>query len=150
MKKIILMTLAAMAGASTLVGCSDFLEAENKSAGGQTADDYFSTAEGLEYYRIYAYSLFKPLVNGTYIDMFDDGTDIYWPSRNEGLNFFLLNQTTGEDATVKSFYSACYSLINACNGLIQYGGTTYESEAKFLRTYAYYLLTQHATASNFQ
>lgn len=136
------MTLAAMAGASTLVGCSDFLEAENKSAGGQTADDYFSTAEGLEYYRIYAYSLFKPLVNGTYIDMFDDGTDIYWPSRNEGLNFFLLNQTTGEDATVKSFYSACYSLINACNGLIQYGGTTYESEAKFLRTYAYYLLTQ--------
>ena len=41
-KKIyLIMTAALLAAGTTLTSCSDFLEDENKSAGGQTADDRF-------------------------------------------------------------------------------------------------------------
>ena len=40
-KNIYLSVIAALFAGVTLTSCSDFLEAENKTAGGQTADDYF-------------------------------------------------------------------------------------------------------------
>ena len=43
MKKIIYISaIAAMAVGTALTSCSDFLEAENKSAGGQSAEQFFS------------------------------------------------------------------------------------------------------------
>lgn len=119
-------------------GCEDFLEAENKSAG-QTADQYFATADGQEAYRYYAYSLLKPLVNSNYNELYDDGTDLYWPNRKTPETFNLYN-IIPENSTVRGFYTSCYSLINAANGLIHYGA--YQGEAKFLRSYGYYMLTQ--------
>ncbi len=136
--------IAAFAIALGVVGtsCSDFLEAENKSAGGKTADNYFSTAEGLATYRNYAYTLLRPLVNNEYNDMYDDGADLYWPSRGNGKTVFNYYNVTAENSTIKSYYTACYKLINACNGVIEYGGDAYAGEMKFLRAYAYYMLTQ--------
>ncbi len=132
--------LAALAFASSIAlsGCDDFLEAENKSAG-KTADEYFSTPEGQAGYRVYAYSLLKTLTNSTYNDLYDDGSDIYWPNRKSP-SVYNLYTLTAEDETVNQFYKDCYALANAANGLINYG--CYQSEAKFLRSYAYYLLTQ--------
>lgn len=119
--------------------CGDFLGEENKSAGGTTADDYFSTAEGQASLRVYTFSLLKPLVSSSYNSLYDDGTDIYWPNRRSPSEFD--NYTlTYENSTVTDFYSACYKLINNANALIDYGGNA--SDAKFLRSYAYYLLTQ--------
>ena len=52
---------------------------------------------------------------------------------------------TAEDNTVKSFYSNVYKTINYANGVISYAGddTQIGQEARFLRNYGYYLLTQH-------
>ncbi len=131
-------------GAAPLTGCEDFLVADNKSEGGQTADDYYATPEGLQAFRTYAFSLLKPLVDETYLSMTDDGTDLYWNARGKSPNdpAFGLYTVVAENETVKDFYSACYKLINAANGVIYYGGDTYASEMKFVRSYAYYILTQ--------
>lgn len=134
----------ALIGGGALTSCDDFLVADNKSEGGQTADDYYATAEGLAAYKAYAISLAKPLVDETYICMTDDGTDLYWNARGKASSDenFGLYTVVAENETVKDFYSACYKLINACNGVLNYGGDTYGPEMKFLRAYAYYLLTQ--------
>lgn len=130
--------------APALTSCEDFLVADNKSEGGKTADDYYNTAEGLAAFRTYAFSLAKPLVDETYICMTDDGTDLYWNARGKSSTDadFGTYTLVAENSTCKDFYSACYKLINACNGVINYGGDTYGSEMKFLRSYAYYLLSQ--------
>ncbi len=130
--------------APCLTACEDFLVADNKSEGGQTADDYYATPEGLKAFRTYAFSLAKPLVDDTYLCMTDDGTDLYWNARGKSSSDadFTTYTMVAENGTCKNFYSACYKLINACNGVINYGGDTYGSEMKFLRSYAYYLLSQ--------
>lgn len=136
--------MAAIACAPSLTSCDDFLVADNKSEGGQTADDYYATPEGLAAYRTYAFSLLKPLADETYLSMTDDGTDLYWNSRGKtpsDANFGLYT-VVAENETVKNFYSACYKLINAANGVIFYGGDTYKADMLLLRSYAYYLLTQ--------
>lgn len=134
----------ALIGGGALTSCDDFLVADNKSEGGQTADDYYATAEGLAAFKAYAVSLAKPLVDETYICMTDDGTDLYWNARGKSSDDenFGLYTVVAENETVKDFYSACYKLINACNGVIFYGGDTYGPEMKFLRSYAYFILTQ--------
>lgn len=131
-------------GGAPLTGCEDFLVADNKSEGGQTADDYYATPEGLSAYRAYAFSLLKPLVDETYLSMTDDGTDLYWNARGKSPSdpAFGLYTVVAENETVKDFYSACYKLINAANGVIYYGGDTYAADMKFLRSYGYYILTQ--------
>lgn len=134
----------ALLGAPALSSCDDFLVADNKSEGGNTADDYYATPEGLAAYRTYAFSLLKPLADETYLSMTDDGTDLYWNSRGKtpsDANFGLYT-VVAENETVKDFYSACYKLINAANGVLFYGGDTYAADMKLLRSYAYYILTQ--------
>ena len=58
MKKLINIAFVAAiaAGAGTLAGCSDFLDAENKT--NIDSDSYFPTEEGLEGLRTYTYSTF--------------------------------------------------------------------------------------------
>lgn len=145
-RHISIYALAVMAflGSASLTGCEDFLVADNKSEGGQTADDYYATPDGLAAYRTYAFSLLKPLVDETYLSMTDDGTDLYWNARGKSPSNpnFGLYTVVAEDETVKDFYSACYKLINAANGVIHYGGDTYAADMMFLRSYAYYILTQ--------
>lgn len=145
-RHISIYALVAMAliGGGALTSCDDFLVADNKSEGGQTADDYYATAEGLAAYKAYAISLAKPLVDETYLCMTDDGTDLYWNARGKTSSDenFGLYTVVAENSTVKEFYSACYKLINACNGVLHYGGDTYAPDMKFLRAYAYYILTQ--------
>ena len=141
MKKYFYISALALASVASLTSCDDFLQAENKSTGGQTFADYVSTEAGLESYRVYAYSLLPALVNTSYNDMYDNASDIYWQSRGKNSSYDYFTQTA-EDSDIKNFYSACYNMINACNGVISYGGSKYSSEMKFLRAYGYYLLTQ--------
>lgn len=123
----------------TLSACSDFLDAENKSAGGQTADEYFSTPEGAASMRTAAYYSLKQIV--TQADAYDDGTDIYRPCRG-GRPVFQDYTFNAENPTIQTLYVSCMDLINYANGLIKYSGETYTAEASFLRAYGYYILTQ--------
>ena len=124
-----------------MTSCEDYLEADNKSAGGNSMESYFGQESNLGGYRDYAYMLLKPLVNGGYIEMMENGTDIYWHGNNKKNSTFDKYTITVGDKTVEGFYSKCYLMINAANGLLEFG-STYASDAKFLRAYGYYLLTQ--------
>lgn len=141
MKKKLYISAFALMAACAFTGCDDFLEADNKSAGGITADEYFSTEAGLESFRYYAYYSLRNM--STWTDIYEDGTDLYVPSRGKTPTQFQQYTTTPENSSVKNLYVACYQLINNGNALIHYGGEKYAAEAKFFRAYGYYMLTQH-------
>lgn len=134
------MTAAALLSACVLTGCSDFLDAENKTAGGQTAEEYFSSdaSELL----VTAYSSLKTLA--TQVDIYEHGTDMFFNTRGHSAGSFNDYTLTPENSTVQSFYSNTYKTINYANGVIYYAGedSSYGEEARFIRAYGYYLLTQ--------
>lgn len=126
--------------------CSDFLEAENKSAGGDVNDPevYFRTQEGLQGFRAYAFNSLKNLA--TALDINDDGTDLYMPSRGQAPSLFQEYSLNSENTDVMNYYVSCTGLINNANGLIYYSGEdnpSYRADGLFLRAYGYYLMTQH-------
>ncbi len=140
--KLYIYAFAAMTAIS-LGSCSDFLDADNKTAGGQTADEYFSTAEGLKSFRNYAYYSLKNIVAQTTI--FEDGTDLYIRVRSQSPSEFQQYSLSPENGDVKSLYISAYGVINNANGILEYGGqdSQYAPDARFLRAYGYYILTQH-------
>lgn len=121
-------------------GCSDFLDAENKKTGGENADGYFS--KNAEDMLISTYDAMKPLV--TQVEMFDYGTDFYMSWRGNGGEFEQYTTLNPENKTVTDFYTNSYKAINYANGTIKYAGAGSKTgaEARFLRDYCYYVLTQ--------
>jgi len=139
-KNIYLSVIAALFAGFTLTACSDFLEAENKSAGGQTADDVFGKdATSL---LTAAYSSLKNY--GFNPDLFSRGTDLYIHTRGKSVSDFDTYTFNTENSNITNFYSNVYRTINLSNGVISYAGADSElsQEARFLRNYGYYLLTQ--------
>ena len=140
-KNIYISVFAVLLTGLFMTSCSDFLEAENKSAGGQTADDYFGKDPNA--LLTAAYSSLKSISFST--DFFSRGTDLYIHTRGSSSTEFDTYDMTPENNTVKSFYSNIYKTINLANGVISYAGedSKLSHEARFLRNYGYYLLTQH-------
>ena len=140
-KNICLSVIAALFAGFTLTACSDFLDAENKTAGGQTADQYFG--KDASTLLTAAYSSLKSY--GFSTDLFSRGTDLYIHTRGKAVSDFDTYTFTPENNTIKSFYSNLFKTINLSNGVIFYAGadTQLGQEARFLRNYGYYLLTQH-------
>ena len=140
-KKIyLIMTAALLAAGTTLTSCSDFLEAENKSAGGQTADDRFG-ADATSYLTA-TYSSLKNIVYN--VGLYQQGTDLFIITRGKPQGSYNEYSLTPEDNGVKSLYSNLYKTVNYANGVIYYAGedSPLAHEARFLRGYAYYVLTQ--------
>lgn len=140
MKKIQYISALALAAGLTLTSCSDFLDAENKTAGGQTAEEYFSTPAGLEAWRVNTFYTLRAIATSNAI--YDNSADLYWPSRGNGLDEFVQFTLSSETSAVEDLYVAGFNLVNNANGLLKYGGDTYKTDALFLRAYAYYILTQ--------
>ena len=140
-KNIYISALAALLALFTFTSCSDFLDAENKTAGGQTADDYFANDPAS--LLTTAYSSLKSIAFSN--DLYGRGTDLYIHTRGKSSTVFDTYSMTPEDNTVKSFYANVYKTINYANGVISYAaeGSAENAEARFLRGYGYYLLTQH-------
>ena len=140
-KKLYISVFAALLTGLFMTSCSDFLEAENKSAGGKTADDVFGKdATSL---LTAAYSSLKSY--GFNTDLFSRGTDLYIHTRGKSVSDFDTYTFNTENGTISSLYSNLYKTINLSNGVIAYAGdgTTLAAEARFLRNYGYYMLTQH-------
>ncbi len=150
MKYKFLLSAFAFAGGLALSGCSDFLDAENKS--NLDSDVYFMTEEGFEnlsntpYYKLRA-------IYGNDPVMFCSGTDLYERGRS---NYSDVTLSTYKDlsagnSNVLNFYKQCYDGIQQCNTVIYYAnkgaaGDNVEkrvNEAKYLKAYYYYLLSQH-------
>lgn len=140
-KKIYISVLAALMTGLVMTSCSDFLEAENKTAGGQTADDYFGKDPNA--LLTATYSSLKSIAFST--DLYNRGTDLYIHTRSKSSTEFDTYDMTPESTPVKNFYSNIYKTINLANGVISYAaeGSDEVAEARFLRNYGYYLLTQH-------
>ena len=140
MKKLQYISALALAAGLTFTSCGDFLDAENKSAGGQTAESYFSTAEGLKSWRVNSFFTLRALVTSNTI--YDSSADLYWPSRGRGADEFVQFTLNSETGAVQDLYVSGFNVVNSANGLLKYGGDTYKTDAYFLRAYAYYILTQ--------
>lgn len=145
MKHSLYTTAAAtlLAGIS-LASCSDFLEADNKSAGGTSSDDFFygNPASLLT-------SAFSSLKNfNNQADITDEGTDLYMVTRSVSASAFdQYSSLDNENTVVKNYYVNCYGTINYANGFIYYsdGNSAYEKQrlqARVVRDYAYYCLSQ--------
>lgn len=141
MKKYIFKSMAMLTVAGlSLVSCSDFLDAENKTAGGTEADGYFGKAPSE--LLVSAYESLKTL--STQVPIYDQGTDMFFNTRGHAGGVFNEYTLTPEDGTVQSFYSNTYKTINYANGVLSYAATDSKEayEARFIRGYGYYLLTQ--------
>lgn len=140
-KKLYISVFAALLTGMFMTSCSDFLEAENKTAGGKTADDVFG--KDASTLLTAAYSSLKSY--GFNTDLFSRGTDLYIHTRGKAVSDFDTYSINTENSTVSSFYANLYKTINLSNGVISYAGANSKlgQEARFLRNYGYYLLTQH-------
>lgn len=132
-----------------LVGCSDFLEQDNKS--NVPRDQFYGTATGYNSLMNTVYSSLRAIY-GIEPWIFCAGTDLYASGRNkvpDGLGTYkgLLDS----DPDVKKFYTNCYAGIQLANTAIYYADHTettnllgqYKAEARFIRAYYYYLLVQN-------
>ena len=128
------------AAGALMTSCSDFLDAENKTAAGIEAGDYFGKSPND--LLVTVYSNLKSIV--TQVDIHDQGTDLYFNTRGHAAGSFNDYTLTPENGTVQSYYSQCYNIIRLANGVIEYAGEESQEayEARFVRGYAYYLLTQ--------
>ena len=146
MKKLSYIMVSALLTLMSATSCSDYLEAENKSAGGSESDPeiYFRTQEGLQGFQAYAFNSLKAIA--TSLDINDDGTDLYMPCRGQAPSPFQDYSLIAENEDVEAYYVACTGLINNANGLIYYSGEdfpAYRATGLFLRALGYYYMTQH-------
>lgn len=130
-----------------LTGCSDFLEADNKSNG--SADEQFSNKDGVSTLLNQAYFTMREVYTSPFV--FSSGTDLYMPMRNSrGSETLERYSLTSDDAEVTALYTNLYNVVNSANCVLYYAGkagdftekATWVDEARFIRAYAYYVLTQ--------
>ena len=141
MKKITYISVfAALMTGLFMTSCSNFLEAENKTTGGQTADDIFGKDPSK--FLNATYNTLKSVAFNP--SLYQQGTDLYVNTRGHAAGAYNEYSFTPEDGTITNLYSNLYKTINYANGVISYAGENSElsQEARFLRNYAYYLLTQ--------
>ena len=133
-----IMGLACMG--CTLTSCSDFLDAENKA--NLEAEGYFGSDKTLGELRVNLYNSLKTAA--TTINLQEWGTDLYAVTRSGQPPVYQRYIMTPEDGEVSSFYQSMYSMIKNANSMLKYGegNVRYVAEAKFVRAYGYYLLTQ--------
>lgn len=150
MRNKILVSALILSGCIGLTGCSDFLESEDKS--NVESEKYFMTAEGFENLSATPYYKLRAIYDGSTVDLFLSGTDLYEAGRSNYADASLATYKTlnAENGTLLSFYKACYDGIQQANTVIDYAGKGAAgsnvqkrmNEAKYLKAFYYYLLTQ--------
>ncbi len=145
-KSFIIVLLGVLIGFIGFTSCEDFLEADNNSA--ITADEMFSTQEGYENLVNQAYFSLRSLYDDPAI--YCAGTDLYVGIRAAGDQTLEGYTLTSDNGTVKELYIDLYAVINAANAVLYYADKSEafaekalrQEEARFIRAYAYYLLSQ--------
>ncbi|KAA6349151.1 hypothetical protein EZS27_003454 [termite gut metagenome] len=133
-----------------LIGCSGFLDEENKA--GIINNDLYSTSEGYQTLRVNAYNKLRVIYNDTPWLLLA-GTDLYQLPRatpSNGIYDYTsdLNATNGN---VKSFYSNCYTVLQAINTAEYYlsianisdsDKNLYRAEYNFMKGFVHFLLIE--------
>ena len=132
--------ISSLLFSAALTSCSDFLEPENKAA--IEAERYFNTDEGQQALRVVMYSSMKSVATNTSLTEY--GTDLYVPSRGTSAGNMGQYTIVAENSDVTSFYQNTYAMINNANCMLKYSAQNARNvaEAKFIRAYGYYMLTQ--------
>ncbi len=145
MKKTIY-AIATVLASCTLASCSDFLEADNKSA--VTPEDQFPTETGVNALVTDAYFSLRAIHSNPII--FCKGTDAYTIGQGNAAALLDTYQYTSSESDVLNLYKNLYATIQAANVAIYYGEKAENfsgrlcliDEARFVRNYAYFVLTQ--------
>lgn len=123
-----------------LVGCSDFLDEDNKSSANEDGNGFIASNPSV--LRATTFNSFKSIV--TDVNLQDLSTDLFsnWRATNNGA--FSLFSFTAADGTVEDYYENCCAAVNYANAMIQFGGANSSNgyEGRFLRGLAYYYMTQ--------
>lgn len=139
-KSLYISAIAFLMAGTALTSCSDYLEADDKTNGNKDADTYLNANPS---------ALLMAAYNSTYnfaseVEMTDEGTDLYMPHRGKTASAFDQYTFNASTAQVQNYYVKLYGTINYANGVIEKTMSETESaEARFLRAWCYYLLTQH-------
>ena len=123
-----------------LVSCDSFLDADNKAS--LDAEEYFQTKDGQVALRVSLYNGLRPMVCNT--ELTEYGTDLYLKTRTSEPNQLYKYTFDASNASIRSYYVSAYTMINNANCVLKYAAANaqYVAEAKFVRCYGYYLLTQ--------
>lgn len=122
-----------------LVGCSDFLDEDNKSSGNIDGNSYIQGDPSA--LRATAYESLK--ANFLNIDMQDQATDLYTNPRQGNDGVFAQYSITADNGTVTTFYQNNGKSINYANAMVKFGeGTSVADEGRFIRALCYYYQTQ--------
>jgi hypothetical protein len=137
-------------GILALAGCKDYLTEEN--LGGRTTETYYGTAQGFEDLVRSNYAPLRPLL--TYSGMFFLGTDIFTVANvgtTDAFNSYD-NNLNSSNYDLDSYWKQAYYAIQLTNttllwstqvtGLDAARVATRAAEAKALRAYHYFLLTE--------
>ncbi len=129
------------------VGCSDFLEEDNK--GGIGNEQFYSTQTGYETLITSAYSVLRDLYSGTPI-LELDGTDLYLKGYQITSNYADYNFEANASALL-TFYQNCYRGIQYANAGLFYidlpdmsdsDKKVAEAELRFLRAFYHFLVLE--------
>lgn len=138
MKKYNYIFVVALVGLLSLAGCS-FLDSDNKST--VTADEQFATESGWSQLLNQAYFKMRAIYSSPLL--FCAGTDMYTVSQGNSKTPIHTYSLNADQAEVQDLYENTYAAINAANCVLKYSSNeTLNDEARFVRNYCYYILTQ--------
>ena len=129
------------------IGCSDFLEEDNK--GGIGNEDFYSTVDGYNTLKTATYAQLRELYKGTPI-LELDGTDLYLKGYGVNSNYADYNFESNASA-VMDLYKRCYTGIQYANAglsfinlppLSEADKLVTEAELRFLRAFYHFLLVE--------
>ncbi len=146
-KSTIILIFGGLISSFGLNSCEDFLDADNKSA--VTANEQFSTKEGFEQLVNQAYFTLDTVYEEP--EIFCSGTDLYVGIRAAGDATLEGYTLTSDNNAVKALYTNLYAVVNAANAVLYFAKDCEDytekelrlEEARFIRSYAYFILSQH-------
>ena len=128
--------LATVAGLSS---CSDFLDTDNKST--VTPESQFSDISGWNQQLNNAYYALRDVYSDPKV--FCQGTDLYTVGQNASAPVLQSYQYSSDNEDVTNLYKRTYAAINYANCVLKYcKDDKLNDQARFVRDYCYYILTQ--------
>lgn len=128
--------LATVAGLSS---CTDFLDTDNKST--VTPESQFSDISGWNQQLNNAYYALRDVYSDPKV--FCQGTDLYTVGQNASAPVLQSYQYSSDNEDVTNLYKNTYAAINYANCVLKYcKDDKLNDQARFVRDYCYYILTQ--------
>lgn len=139
MKKFIIMSALGLTTVAGLSSCSDFLDTDNKST--VTPESQFSDISGWNQQLNNAYYALRDVYSDPKV--FCQGTDLYTVGQNASAPVLQSYQYSSDNEDVTNLYKNTYAAINYANCVLKYcKDDKLNDQARFVRDYCYYILTQ--------